>query len=256
MLIAFCGQKGGSGKTTTAIAVAGELLARGRYSVLLVDADPQGTTRTWADVAGEHGHPTPTVVAMGSKMHLPGQLDALARGYDFTVIDCPPRHGDIHRSALMITDLAVLPCGPAAVDVWALAESVALIEEARALRPELKSAALITRKVKRTAIGAGAREALGASGLKVLRTELGYRVAYQEAPAAGLGIAQYAPRDAAATEVKNLVDELLEELEYGKETRHRTPSTTQPRGNSASRPVRQRERKTGDRPSGDQASKR
>lgn len=253
MLIAFCGQKGGSGKTTTAIAVAGELVARGKYTVLLVDADPQGTARTWADVAGEQGHPTPTVVAMGSKMHLPGQLDALARGYDFTVIDCPPRHGDIHRSALMIADLAILPCGPAAVDVWALAESVALIEEARALRPELRAAALITRKVKRTAIGAGAREALGASGLKVLTTELGYRVAYQEAPAAGLGIAQYAPRDAAAVEVRNLVDELLEELEYAEKTRNRTSTATEPRRDRPTRPVRQRKRGTGDRRSSVQA---
>ena len=47
----FAGQKGGTGKTTLAVATAAELMARGR-KVLLVDSDPQGTTRTWAAGAG------------------------------------------------------------------------------------------------------------------------------------------------------------------------------------------------------------
>lgn len=220
MLIALCGQKGGSGKTTAAIAIAAELLARGKR-VLLVDADPQGTARTWADVAAEAGRPVPTVVVMGAKMHLPGQLDSLAVNYDFTVIDCPPRHGDVQRSALMIADLAILPCGPAAVDVWAMTEPVEIIGEARKIRPDLRVFALVTRKVSRAAIGAAARENLGSLGLPVLKTELGFRIAYQEAPAAGLGIAQYAPRSAAALEVRTLVNELLEELARDKKTKHR-----------------------------------
>ena len=240
MFLAFCGQKGGSGKTTTAIAVAAELMARGHKQVLLVDADPQGSARTWADVAAEKGHPAPTVVAMGAMMHQPGQLDRLARAYDVTVIDCPPRHGDIHRSALMIADLAILPCGPTAVDVWALAESVALINQAVALRPELKARALITRKIRRTTLGASAREALKAAGLDVMKAELCYRVAYQEAPAAGLGVAQYAPRDRAAEEVKTLVDELLEELEDGKKAVVVAQATTHSRGDGSSRAVRRR----------------
>ena len=225
MLIALWGQKGGSGKTTAAIAIAAELLARGKR-VLLVDADPQGTARTWADVAAEAKRPTPTVVAMGAKMHLPGQLDALAGSYDFTVIDCPPRHGDVQRSALMIADLAILPCGPAAVDVWAMTEPVEIIREARKLRQDLRVFALVTRRVSRAAIGAAARQALEALGLAVLRSELGFRIAYQEAPAAGLGIAQYAPRSSAALEVRSLVDELLEELAHGKKAKHYPKKTT------------------------------
>ncbi len=225
MLIALCGQKGGSGKTTVAISVAAELLARG-HRVLLVDADPQGTARTWADVAAEARRPTPTVVAMGAKMHLPGQLDTLAGSYDFTVIDCPPRHGDVQRSALMIADLAVIPCGPAAFDVWAMTEPVEIIREARKLRPDLRVAALVTRRVARAAIGAAARQAIEALGLEVLRSELGFRIAYQEAPAAGLGVAQYAPRSAAALEVRSLVDELLEVSTHGKKAEHRPKKTT------------------------------
>jgi chromosome partitioning protein len=68
---AFAGQKGGAGKSTMAIAVAAELMARGS-KVLLVDADPQGTATTWTEVAAEAGHATPTLVAMGANMHRPG----------------------------------------------------------------------------------------------------------------------------------------------------------------------------------------
>lgn len=224
MLIALCGQKGGSGKTTVAIAIAAELIARGKR-VLLVDADPQGTARTWADVAAEAGRPVPTVVVMGAKMHLPGQLDSLAANYDHTVIDCPPRHGDVQRSALMVADVAVLPCGPAAVDVWAMTEPVEIIGEARKIRPDLRVFALVTRRVARAAIGAAARHNLGSLGLDVMKTELGFRIAYQEAPAAGLGVAQYAPRSAAAAEVRSLVDEILEVQVHGKKTKHRAKKT-------------------------------
>lgn len=206
-IIAFAGQKGGSGKTTTSISVASELFERG-HKVLLVDADPQGSAQTWAAVAAELGHAAPVVVGMGAGLHRPDQLPSLAAAYDFVVVDCPPRHGEIQRAALMVADVAVLPCGPAAVDAWALGESVDLVEQARIIRPELRAAVLITRKIARTTIGEGAREVLAGSGLPLLETELGYRVAYQEAPAAGRGVTAY-DRGAAADEVRALVDEII-----------------------------------------------
>ena len=206
MIIAFVGQKGGSGKSTLATSTAAELLARG-HRVLLVDADPQGTARTWAAVANESGHPAPATVAMDSNMHLPGQLDAIGGPFGAVVIDTPPRHGDIMRSALMVADVAVLPCGPAGPDAWALTESLGLVQQAQIVRPELHACAVLTRKQARTAIGKGAREVLAGCGLPVLRTEMHYRVAYQEAVTVGRGVAQYAP-GAAAVEVRSLVDEL------------------------------------------------
>jgi chromosome partitioning protein len=139
------GQKGGVGKSTLAICIAAELLAR-HHKVLLVDADPQGTVRTWAEVAAELGQPLPSIVSMNSTMHRPEQLPTVRQGYDDVIIDCPPRHGDIQRSALMVADMALLPCGPSAADAWALAASIDLINEARTLRPELEVRILIIRK--------------------------------------------------------------------------------------------------------------
>ena len=213
MIIAFAGQKGGVGKSTTAICVAVAALERGGR-VLLVDADPQGTVRTWGEVAAERGRKAPTVVAMGASMHKPGQLRDVAAGYDATFIDCPPRHGDIQRSALMVADLVVLPCGPSAADAWALATSLEVVSEARTLRDELIACVLITRKQGRTALAKGARAVLEPSGLPLLETELGSRVAYQEALAGGMGITTYAPRDPGARETFELLDE-LERLFHG-----------------------------------------
>jgi len=216
MIIALTGQKGGIGKSTTAICLAVAALERGSR-VLLVDADPQGTVRTWCDVANEAARKAPTVVAMGATMHRAGQLRDMAASFDVVVIDCPPRHGDIQRSALMVADLAVLPCGPSAADAWALAGSLDVLAEARSLREDLAACVLLTRKQGRTVLAKGARAALSAAGLPILRTELGHRVAYQEALAAGHGITTYAPRDAGARETYQLLEE-LEKLVHGEES--------------------------------------
>ena len=206
-IVAFGGQKGGAGKTTTAIAVASEWLARGA-KVLLVDTDPQGSARTWGEVAVERGVHAPTVVSMGAGLHRDDQLPALAAAHDVTVVDCPPRLDDRVRAVLMVASLVVLPCGPSAMDVWALSEGMDLVAQARKLRPHLDVAVLVTRKASRSILGRNVRDALTGVGLPVLTTEICYRLTYQEAPAAGLGPTTYAPKSIAAREVRQLVDEL------------------------------------------------
>jgi chromosome partitioning protein len=213
-IVAFAGQKGGVGKSTAALSVACEWHAKGS-SVLVCDADPQGTARTFAAVAAEAGHEAPTVVGVGDGLERPDQVPKLSRSHDWTVIDCPPRMGKIQRAAMMIADVVILPCGPSTADAWALAESVALVNEALQVRPQLRAAVLLTRRVARTAIGDSAREVLADSGLPILRAEMGYRTAYQEALAAGLGVTRYATRSPAANEVRALVRE-LERLAQGK----------------------------------------
>jgi chromosome partitioning protein len=215
MIVTLMGQKGGVGKSTTAICLAMAAFERGS-STLLVDADPQGTLRTWGEVAAEHQRAAPTVVAMGASMHRPGQLESVARNYDWTFIDCPPRLGEVQRSALMISDLAILPCGPSASDVWALSSSLELVQSARDVRDTLQACIVISRKQPRTSLGKDVRSVLERSGVPVLGSELFYRVAYQEALAAGSGVTGPGRRrDPAACEVRALFEE-VERLVYGK----------------------------------------
>jgi chromosome partitioning protein len=227
-IIAIAGQKGGTGKSTIAICLASELLARG-LRVLLVDADPQRSAATWRAVAQEYQRASPTLLILGAQMHTSGQLDAVAGAYDITIIDCPPAHSDIQRSALMAADLALLPCGPSAVEAWAVKASVELAHDARRVRRgRLRVAAVITKRKTNTDIGKGAREVLTATGVEVLASELGDRVSYQEAPAAGVGVAQYLPTSDGADEVRALTDEVLAHLgvNHGKKARHRRPQAT------------------------------
>src|SRR6266545_4591343 len=176
-IVAIAGQKGGVGKTTIAVALAAEAVARG-LKVLLVDADTQRSARQWGDAAIAAGNPAPTIIEMTATMAQPGQLPALVGQYDLTVIDCPGRHDATQGAALMLADVVILPCGPSSVDGWALASS--------------------------------ARDDLAATGLPVLRALLHDRVAYQESLGFGRGIAQHAPRDAAAAEIKALFAEVME----------------------------------------------
>ncbi len=206
MVIAFAGQKGGGGKTTTAIAVAAELVASGR-EVLLVDADQQGTARAWAYRAEQRGHPTPQTVQASKRELAAGTIGSLVPKFDFTIIDCPGADGEVQDAALLISDLVVLPCGPQAVDGWALAGSIERVKKAMRLRTNLSGHILITRK-RRTKLGETAREVLQDAGLPILKTEFGMRDAYEAAPALGMGPVQYAPRDRAAEEVRALVAEL------------------------------------------------
>ncbi len=206
MIITLAGQKGGTGKSTTAVAIAVEWCARGRR-VLLVDLDPQGSARTWGDVAAEAAaEHTPTVVALGAGLHL--HLPPLAAAHDLVVIDCPPRHGEMQRTALMLAHVALLPCGPDPTEVWGLTESVELVRAAMARRPELLPRIVITRKDHRTGLSRGARTSLAELSIPVLDTELGRRVTYPEALAAGRGPTTYDPRSIAAREVRRLVTEL------------------------------------------------
>jgi chromosome partitioning protein len=204
-IVAFVGQKGGSGKTTAALSVASEWHRRGAR-VLVVDADPQGSASTWGAVAAEFKRPAPTVIAGRAALH--AELSRMANGFEFTIVDCPGRLDDIQRSALMVADMVVVPCAPTPVDVWALQATLDVIDQARSLRPELQAAVLITKRVGRTSLAVRSRQALIDGGVSVLAADLGHRVAFQEALAAGTGPTTHEPRGAAAAEVKRLCDEL------------------------------------------------
>jgi chromosome partitioning protein len=209
MILSLVSQKGGVGKSTLAVSIAWELLARGNR-VLIVDADPQATATVAVEVAKEQGHPAPSVVSMGKEMYRDDQLPAIARSFDHVVIDTPGKLGEIQKAALMVADFALIPVGQSAADVWTLSSTVELLDQARTFHRNLQAAVVLTRRKPRTAIGKNARVPLEESGLRTLKGETTDRMAWQECIGAGLGVAQYAPRDAAAAELRGIVDEVVE----------------------------------------------
>lgn len=198
------GQKGGVGKTSLAWSIGLELHARG-MTVLLVDADPQGSLRTAGASAAEEGLDVPTVAAMGEGLHRKSQLPRLAKGFDRVVVDCPPANGTILRGALMVADVALLPVTPSPVDVWALAETLEVVEGATTLRGDaLKAAIVVNRRDPRTGLSRQIRESLADLEVPLLDSMIGARVAFAEALLEGRS-----PKGATARkEVCDLVDEL------------------------------------------------
>jgi chromosome partitioning protein len=103
MNIVVSNVKGGVGKTTTAVYLAAVAGRRGRGPVVLVDADPQGSTAEWYDAAPLDGVELvegPSVRTVGKAMN---QEDGIV------VVDTPPGEGTVVQAALGRADAVVIP---------------------------------------------------------------------------------------------------------------------------------------------------
>jgi chromosome partitioning protein len=217
MIISLVNQKGGVGKTTLATNVSDCISAKG-LRVLLVDTDPQGSVVQWQAINANTGfdvrhHPMPVSWS---------DIRRWAGDYDHLVIDAPPALGDITRSILALSDLAIVPIGPSPLDIWSSNETVMLIREAQRKNRNLEGGLLICRKIPRTRIGREARDAMEDYDMAVFQTEVSQRIAYVQAMLAGVTVITYAPRSDAASEMRNLCDEILSWVLEGKGLRLET----------------------------------
>jgi len=115
-IISLLNQKGGVGKTTLAINLAASFGLAGD-AVLYIDADPQGSGMDWAAARGEKNPPPFTPIAYPQKT-LHRDITAMAHPYHWTFIDGPPLASDIARSAILSSDLVIIPVPPSPLDVW------------------------------------------------------------------------------------------------------------------------------------------
>ncbi len=205
-VIAILNQKGGVGKTTLAVHLA-TAFARGGQSVLLLDADAQGSALDWA--AARQGEPLFPVIGL-PKASIHKELPALTSSYDAVIIDGPPRVHDVARSAIMASDLVLVPVQPSPYDVWAAKEIIDLMNEAAVFRPSTQMAFLVNRKIVNTAIGRDVAEALSEYPLPLLKSAVCQRVAFAESAAQGLTVFDLDPEMLASQEVDLLATEVRE----------------------------------------------
>ena len=108
MIVAVLNQKGGVGKTTLATHIAGELALRGQH-VILLDADPQGSSLDWTQRRSQQGLPRLFSAVGLARETLHQEAPELARRADHIVIDGPPRIAALARSALLAAERVLIP---------------------------------------------------------------------------------------------------------------------------------------------------
>jgi chromosome partitioning protein len=207
-VVSIAQQKGGSGKTTLAIQLGVAWWTLGKR-VAMLDIDPQASLFTWFSLRRRKlGDDQGGLMVQGlSGWRLGGEVGRLRREFDLVLIDNPPHAETDARSALRAADLALLPCQPNALDLWA---SKTTLELAQAAGTE---ALLVLNRVPARGLAAGAiRAEIEQQRWPLATASLGNRQAFAASIAAGQGVAETAPRSAATEEIKALADEVLGRL--------------------------------------------
>jgi len=251
MILAIANQKGGVGKTTTAINLAAALALRGRKT-LLIDLDPQGnSSMSFIDVRSSERSmydvfvepqihladvivPTPlpnlsvapariALAKLESRMvgeldapfRLKDELAAVLPAYDHVVIDCPPALGLLTVNALVASTHLLIPIQSS---YFALEGTDDLLETFEKVRqrpnPELQIlGVVITMHDRRTALGRDIQDQIRkVFGDKVFRTVISKSVRLEESPAYRESIFTFAPESSGAAEYYSLCEEVMDRV--------------------------------------------
>ena len=210
-IISVVNQKGGSGKTTVSMQLAGALARRG-HKVLVVDADPQGTATRWA-ASAEDEKPFPASVvglsAASAKVHR--EVRKFVDDYQYIVIDCPPAaDSPVPQSALLIADLALVPIIPSPLDMWAAVAIRQVIENVGDINEELKARLVINQCQPNTTLAREALEVLPEFGIDLCATYIHQRQVYRQSAVFGQTVHDFGSKAAPAIhEVEALTGEVL-----------------------------------------------
>ena len=228
-VIAVANQKGGCGKTTLSMNLAGVLSGEAGLKVLLIDADPQASAQQWAMRAGEAGMSFEVMTHPHEDIHRKVR-DMSGKGYDVILIDCPPgtsqsvsgkdSQTSISRMAILAADIVLVPVRPSMLDYLASHQLLPLLKDIGALKDNQRVFIVINGKPPgRTRSGtealAVAEDVFQVDGLavEILRTEITTRQAFVLAPTLGKTVTSYEPGGKAATEIRGLAEEIAKCLQ-------------------------------------------
>ena len=249
MIIAIANNKGGTGKTTTAVNL-GAAIAEKDFSILEVDLDPQGNlsinlgvkidelSQTIYDVLlNPESYPLSQVIitdlsfdmdlapanidlsgatvelmiVQGRETILSKALSPVKNSYDFILIDCPPNLGLLTLNALTAADLVIVPVQTEYLAMRSIKELTEIIDKVKErTNPKLDMRLLCTMFDKRTVHGRDVIEELReVFGDKVYNTVITRTIKFADASVAAEPILTYAKKSEAAEQYRNLAKEVI-----------------------------------------------
>jgi len=251
MILTIANQKGGVGKTTTAINLAAAFAKKGKKTLLL-DLDPQSNSsltfldthtlqKTVFDVLTEPGVNFRDIIRHTSVLHLDiapskislaklesnlvgefdapfrlkDKLDAVRTEYDFVVVDTPPTLGLITVNALVACTHLLIPIQSSYFALEGTDDLLETVERVKARpNPDLKVlGVLITLHDKRTVLAKDIyKQIKSVFGPKVFKTVISKNIRLEESPAYKEAIFSFAPHSTGALEYFKLSDEVLDRV--------------------------------------------
>lgn len=215
VIIAFCTQKGGTGKTTLATNCSAESARRG-YRTLLVDADiQQRSSANWADRRDlniEGGYDWPRVNITEKKGRIRNMLLEHAKDYDVVVVDPAGRDSIELRSTLGAADIIIIPTQVSYADLDTLPNLVKWLEETEDMNPTRIVRSVITQAptIVNNNERKEAREILKdfISHFPLAKTTIYNRKVYRLTHSNGMSVNEYKDSKAKG-EIQNLMSEIL-----------------------------------------------
>ena len=215
-LIIVTNQKGGAGKTTAAVHLAGTAVRRG-FKTLLIDADKQGTATKWVAQAEDgQAHKIRVMGLAMAEAKIAQEVKQYVEDYDIIIVDCPPSvDSPIPQVMLMIADLAIVPIVPKPGNLWASTDLLELADRAAAMNPDLKVRLLGSNVIANLAMSKHSLSSMASmrDSAPLFKTRLHQRTAYVEAMLTGDSVHYFgSSAKTAVNEIESLFDEVVTTL--------------------------------------------
>jgi len=211
-IVTVTNQKGGVGKTNIAVNLA-EGLQQAGLRTLLVDTDPQQSAMAYLTRLDEglERPPVPMIDLSKAEKAVHQSLRAHLADYDVIVVDTPPHRAATQpRSAMLVSDLVLVPLPPSAPDLDATKATLEAIEEVRAVNETLVTRIVISRIASGRRLARELPAVLEDWGVPIMNQSVAELEAYKTAAVDGRSV--HALRRSATGDARRQIDNLVAEV--------------------------------------------